>query len=801
MDKIQNNIKLAWRSFKRDKLYSWIKIFSLTIGVAACVLIALFVGNELSYDRQYQNTDKIYRLVKMDEHNGKIRKSVYMPAALSTALMNDFPEIEKSGRLCNIENFGAGSNQINIGGKLDNSYEKGVVFADQNTLEILEAKFIYGNPQNALDNVNSVVITKSRADKFFPNENPLGKTIVINNNTKRPYTITGVINDFPRNTHIEDHFFISLQNIFTDIFDEKEQNSWSGNRYLTYCLVKEGTDILYLEKKLENIASKYDAAITSRKQYKFQPVTDIYLNREQVQDSQSHGDIQFIWILSAIAVCILVLACINFINLFLAKSGNRAKEVGFRKTIGAKRNSIVIQFISESILYSLISVLAGIILAWILLPYFNNQYSFSLSMPWKEWWFLPIIISISTVIGTIAGFYPSLFLSRIESTKALKGKFNQPKKMSGIFSSLVVFQFAASIILVVCSTMVYRQMDYIMNKKVGFDKEQVLVLKSTNTLENNINAFKNELLTIPNVQSVSASSFLPIENTKRNSDSFWDIQSGKDASVVSQIWTVDCDYIKTLGMNIVQGREFTKQPTSNSREAIINQTMATELNLKNPLGTQISNNERQSWKIVGVVEDFNFESFKTSISPLFMVLGESNEVMAIKVKTSNLQTTLSAIKTKWDEFSPNQSIRYSFLDREFAMMYNDTKRMGRFILNFTFLAIFIACLGLFALAQFTIKKRIKEIGIRKVNGAKISEILTMLNKDFVKWVAIAFVIATPIAWYAMHLWLENFAYKANISWWIFVVSGVLSLGIALLSVSWQSWRAATRNPVEALRYE
>jgi putative ABC transport system permease protein len=801
MDTILNNLKLAWRSFKRDKLYSWIKISSLTIGIAACVLIALFVRKELNYDRYYQNTNRIYRLVKVDEKNGKIRKGVYMPAAMSTALMADFPEIEKSGRICNNEHFGAGSNQIRVEGRLDNSYENGVVFAEQKTLEILEAQFIYGNPKNALDKVYSMVITKSRAEKFFPNENPLGKTILINNDIKRPYVITGVIEDFPKNSHLEYYFFISLQNVFTNFFGEEEQTSWSGNRYLTYCLVKKGTDIALLEKKLKNIVSRYDETYKKEKQYKLQPVTDIYMNREQVQDSQSHGDIQFIWILSTIAACILVLACINFINLFLAESGNRAKEVGFRKAIGAKRNSIVFQFISESILYSFISVLAGVMIAWFFLPYFNNLYSFSLSMPWKEWWFFLLIISFSAAIGIIAGFYPSLFLSRIESLKALKGKFNQPKKMSGIFSSLVIFQFAASIMLVICSTMVYRQMNYIMNKKVGFEKEQVLVLKSTNTLGTDISAFKNELLTIPNVQSVSASSFLPIEKTQRNSDSFWDKQKGRDASVVSQIWTVDCDYIKTLGMNIVEGREFSEQSTLDNSKAIINQTMAKELNLKNPLGVQIANNEGQHWEIVGVVEDFNFESLKTNISPLFMVQGNSNEVMAIKVKTSGIQATLGSIKQKWDKFSPNQSIRYSFLDQEFAMMYNDTKRMSSIILNFTFLAIFIACLGLFALAQFTIKKRIKEIGIRKVNGAKISEILTMLNKDFVKWVAIAFVIATPIASFVMHKWLENFAYKTNLSWWIIALAGLLALGIALITVSWQSWKAATRNPVEALRYE
>ncbi len=801
MDTILNNLKLAWRSFKRDKLYSWVKISSLAIGGAACILIALFVRNELSYDKHYRNTDQIYRLVKVDENKGKIRKSVYMPAALAKALMDNYPEIEKAGRISNIETFGAGSNQIRREGKLDNSFEEGVVFADQQTLEILEAQFINGNPQNALNEANSMVITKSRADKFFPNENPIGKTILINNDIKKPYTITGVIEDFPENSHLKYHFFIALQNLFTNFFGEGEQTSWSGNRYITYCLVKEGTDIASLEKKLENIVSRYDKTIKSKKSYEFQPITDIYLNREQVQDMQSHGNIQFIWVLSAIAACILILACINFINLFLAISGNRAKEVGFRKTIGAKRNSIVFQFISESILYSFISVLAGVVLAWIFLPWFNNLSYKSLTMPWKEWWFFPLIISISVIIGTIAGFYPSLFLSRIEPTKALKGKINQPKKMSGIFSSLVVFQFAASITLVVCSTMVYRQMDFIMNKKIGFEKEQVLVLKSTNTLGTNITPFKNELLTIPNVQSVSISSFLPIENTKRNSDSFWDEQKGKDANAVSQIWTVDCDYIKTMGMNIIEGREFSGQSTLDKNAAIVNQTMAKELDLKNPIGAQIINSEGQRWEIVGVVEDFNFESLKTSISPLFMVLGNSNEVMAIKVKTSDIQTTIGSIEKKWAKFSPNQSIRYSFLDQEFALMYNDTERMGSILLNFTFLAIFIACLGLFALAQFTIKKRIKEIGIRKVNGARISEVMVMLNRDFVKWVAIAFVIATPIAYYAMNKWLESFAYKTSLSWWIFALAGLLALGIALLTVSYQSWKAAIRNPVESLRYE
>ncbi|MFA8343566.1 MAG: ABC transporter permease [Rhodothermaceae bacterium] len=795
MGRILSILKIVWRSFKRDKLYSWITVSSLAIGSATCLLIALFVENELNYDKHYLNTDQIYRLVKVDKNKGK--KSVYMPAALAKALMDDYPEIEMAGRICNIETFGAGSNQIRLEGKSDNSYEKGVVYADQEALEILEAQFVYGNPQNALNEVNSMVITKSRAEKFFPNENPIGKTILINNNIDKSYKITGVIEDFPENSHLEYRFFISIKNIFTDIFGEQEQTSWSGNRYFTYCLVKPGTDIASLEKKLENIVSKYDPNIKRKKSYEFQPVHDIYLNRAQVRDSQSHGDIQYIWIFSAVAACILILAAINFINLFLARSGNRAKEVGFRKTMGANRGSIFFQFISETIFYSFISVLTGVFLAWGFLSNFNNLYSKSLTMPWNELWFFPLISFISLVIGAIAGFYPSIFLSRIESVKALKGKFNQPKKMSGILSSLVVFQFTVSIILVVCSTSVYRQMDFIMNKKIGFDKEQVLVLKSTKTLGPTIKSFKNELLKIPNIENVSVSSFLPIDKTKRNSDGFWSEQSGREASVTSQIWTVDRDYIKTLGMNLIEGREFTEQ----RREAIVNQTLVKELGLKNPLGAQIANSSGNRWKIIGVVEDFNFASMKTNIAPLFMISGDASEVMAIKMKTSDIQTTLSLIEQKWNEFSPNQSIRYSFLDQEFTLMYKDTKRMGSIILNFTFLAIFIACLGLFALAQFTIKKRTKEIAIRKVNGAEISKILTFLNKSFVKWVAISFLIASPIAYYVMDKWLENFAYKTTLSWWVFALSGLMALGVALLTVSWQSWRAATRNPVEALKYE
>ncbi len=800
MDTIKNNLKLAWRSFKKDNRYSWIKIGSMAIGIAACLLITLFVKYELTYDRHYLKTDQIYRLVKEYKKKGAIHKSVYMPAALAKAIKNDLPEIEMAGRISNIKVFGAGSNQIRRADRSDSSFEKGIVFVDQESLKILEAQFIHGNPETSLNQVNSMVITESRAEKLFPNENPLGKAVFINNDIKRSYLITGVIKDFPKHSHLNYHFFITLQNIFINFPEKKEQNSWSGNRYLTYCLVKKGTDINALEKKLENTISKYSKNVKRKKHYRLQPINNIYLNKAQIQDELPHGDIQFIWIFSGIAVCILILACINFINLFVARSGNRAREVGLRKIVGAQSNSIFFQFISESVFYCFISVILGVLLAALSLPYFNNLFSKSLTMPWKEWWGLPVMLLISITIGTIAGLYPSLSLSKTKSAKAIKGDSNPSGKKTGVFSSLVILQFTVSIILVICATTVYLQMDFIVSKNLGFNKNNVLVLRGTEALGKRITPFKNELLKIPDVKSVSASSFLPIEKTGRNSDGFWSGQKRDIPGVVSQIWTVDHDYIRTLGMNITEGRNFSREFSDNNT-AIINQSMAEKLQLKAPLGTDIVNYNGHRWTIVGVVEDFNFESLKVNIGPLFMVLGNSSQIITIRLNSSSIRDTLTSIEQIWNQFSPNQSIRYSFMDQEFESMYKDTEKTGIILLNFTLLAFFIACLGLFALTELSIKKRIKEIGIRKVCGVQVAEIIIMLNKDFMKWVAAAFIIACPVAYYAMSKWLENFAYKTSINVWIFVLAGGLAFGIALLTVSRQSLRAATKNPVEALKHD
>ena len=809
MQILKNNIKLAWRSFKRDRLYSWVKISSLATGIAACILITLYIGHELSYNTYYENTDRIFRVYRQGEYQGEIWKGTSMPAPLYKVLEDEYPEIEKVGRINSSELFGAGSHQVRKGDGINNSFEEGFAFADQATLEILESKFIYGNPQNALIDAGDVVISKSKADKLFPNENPVGKTLILNNNTQNPLKITGVFEDFPDNTHLDYHFFIAL---YFNIFGPGERTRWIQSNYDTYVLVKQGTDIQALENKLKDIVTKYlgPALVNGgyinkedihKNDFGLQPIKDIHLRSGEIRDGRLHGDIRFIWIFAAIAACIIILACINFINLSLAKSDSRAKEAGFRKTVGAKRNSIVTQFLSESMLYSMVSVFAGLLLAWFFLPYFNTLSSKSLTMPFTEWWFFPLVLLVITLIGLFAGIYPSLFLSGVKPVKAIKGDLKQSGKISGVYRGLVVFQFAASIMLIIGAGIVLSQMNYIVTKDLGFKKEQVLVLKGTNTLGDRIETFKSELLTLSNIQSVSISNYLPIEGTMRNGNTYWNEgERSTGEPVGAQNWRIDHDYIETLGMEIVEGRNFSKEISSDQNAVIINREMARRLHLEEPVG-KLLDHFGTIIEIVGVIEDFHFNNMKEQVGPLCLHLGTSTEKMSVKISTADISNTLLAIEEKWADFSPNQPIRYRFLDDEFALMYYDVQRMSRILFGFAVLAIFIACLGLFALAQYSIKNRIKEIGVRKVNGAKIAEVLELLNKDFIVWVVVAYFIACPIAYFAMNKWLENFAYKTTLSWWIFALAGVLALGIALLTVSWQSWRAATRNPVEALRYE
>ena len=803
----KNNFKIAWRNLVKQKMYSSVKIGGLALGIAACLLIALLINNELSYDRHFPDGNRIYRVVIVYKD---IANDVYLQAPFANALKENFPEVEQVGRIKPQELFGAGSNEVKRTEKNINTYEEGFAYADQSLLELLNIPMVYGNRAHALDEPNTIVISKRKADKYFPNEDPVGKTLILNNDLSNPYRIGGVIN-LPEKTHFQYDFLFSLKGME---FFPGEQDAWFANNYHVYVKLRPGTDVTMFETKLSDITEKY--IIPSKLQlghksaeklresisFKLQPLSDIYLNPEEIHDNLDHGDIQFVWLFGIIALFILIIASINFINLSTAKSSNRAKEVGLRKTVGSNRVNLIGQFLTESVLYAISSLVLAIFLVEVLLPYFNMLSAKSLVVPWAAWWWLiPLLVISSVVIGVLAGLYPSFYLSSFQPINVLKGSFNRGSIRSTMRSALVIFQFTISIILMIGTLIIYNQFGYILNKKLGFDKEQVVLLQGTNTLGEQVTSFKNELLKLTDVKSVSIGDYLPIAGTKRNTNPFWKEGKSKIETPVSgQLWGVDHDYINTMGMNIIEGRNFSLDMPTDSKAAVVNQALAKELGLANPIGKRITNG-RFTFLVIGIVEDFNYESMRQEIGGLCMVLYNSPKIVSVKVNTSDMSRTIHSITGVWDSFSPNQPIRYTFLDECFARMYEDVQRMGKIFSTFALLAIIIACLGLFALSSFIILQRTKEIGIRKVLGASISNVVFILSKDFLILVVVSMVIACPVAYYFMNMWLQDFAYRIDVSWWTFVLSGGIALLIALLTVGFQAIKAAIANPAKSLRYE
>ncbi len=806
----RNYLKIAGRNLIKYKMYSMIKIGGFAIGIAACLMISLFVKHELSYDKHHANKDRIYRVINVMDIPSDPGKGTAFPAQIAQVLKDHFPEIEKAGRLIPYDWYYAGDNQFRPESHVRNNYEKGFAYADQELLEILEIPMIYGDLKHALTEPNSIVLSKKKADKYFPNEDPVGQTIILNEDESHPFVIGGVMEDFPANSHLQFDFFITL----TDVeFWQGEQTNWCCWNYNPYILVRPDVDPLDLEEKLLLIRDDYIVAHLRKTGNQFaddaqkynsfylQPVKDVRLYSEGIHDIIPHGDIRIVWLFAAIATFILLLACINFVNLSTAKSANRAKEVGLRKVAGSFRGHLIQQFLTESIFFSAISVVLGALLTWILLPYFNAISGKSLVFPWSEWWVAPILAGIIVLIGIIAGIYPSFYLSAFNPIDVIKGNLSHGSKSSKLRGAMVIFQFTTSIILIVGAFIVYRQMSFILNKKLGFDKEQVVLIHGTNTLGDKLKPFKNGLLQLSEVQNTAASNYFPVSGTKRDQNEFWKEGRNKlDKGVGAQIWWVDQDYINTLGMKLSEGRLFSEEIASDSSAIIINQTMARKLGLDSPVGERIMN--WRTWTVVGVVEDFHFESMKGDlIGSLGLVRGTHGSFISVKVNTQNIASALESITKVWDEFMPNQPIRYTFLDETYARMYEDVKRTGNLFTSFAVLAIFVACLGLFGLSAFMAEQRRKEISIRKVLGASFKAIFQLLTLNFLKLILVSFVIAIPIGWYMMQVWLDDFKYRTNLSWDVFVFAGIMVLIIAVLTVSFECIKAAVANPANGLRSE
>ena len=803
---LKNYFKIAFRNLIRFKAYSFINIFGLAIGIAACILILLFVRDELSYDKFNKNADRIYRVHSVGKLLGSELNMAVSPAPLGATMVSDFPEVIQSARLVHNENM--------LIRYKDNVYNETRFFwADSTIFDVFTMPFIQGNPKTALDEPHTMVLTETTAKKYFGNEDPIDKIMNMEDGTA--YVVRGVIKDCPANSHFHYDMFASLSS-----WGGAERSTfWVSNNFHTYIMLKKGASASELQNKLPGFAAKYagpqlqqllgitfDEAKKRGYNYGFvmQPLLGIHLNSHLDYEIEPNSDIKYVYIFSIIALFILLIACINFMNLTTARSSIRSKEVGIRKVLGSNKAKLIKQFLSESILLTFFSVLIAIVLVEIFLPSFSRLSGKNLHTDYfKNLFALPALVVTVLVVGFLAGSYPAFFLSKFQPVKVLKGKLNDAKS-GWLRSGLVVFQFAITIILFVCTFIVYNQMQFVQNKKLGFNKEHVLVIQRAWALENHSEAFKDELLQNPNI--ISASNADNIPGKIFGSTVFKPEDAPQSQQYPLSIMATDYDFAKTLGLELSEGRYFSRESTTDTTAVVLNEEAVKLMEIKNPLGKRImmptQNNEVRFLTIIGVLKDFNYESLHQRIRPLAILLNKGQTAyLPIRFKPADISGTISLIKDQWKKFVPGKPFEYFFLDENFDKLYQSEQKTGQIFTTFSVLAIFIACLGLLGLTIFTVERRIKEIGIRKVLGAPIASIVFLISKEFLKWVLVANVIAFPVAYYFMSKWLDNFAYRTEITVWVFVFSGIIAMAIALITVSSQTIKAATANPVESLRYE
>lgn len=810
LDMYKHYLKISWRNLVRSKVFSSIKIGGFAIGIAACILIALYIQHEASYDQHYADGDRIYRIANnyQSADGGSLWVNLHGP--LKPVLEESFPEMEKVSRVVLWRWDNAGENHIRPVESRNNIYEEGFFYADPELLEILEMPMVYGSSEQALTAPNSMVITKSKADKYFPNENPVGKQMVLNDTPKDTYIIGGVIEDFPSTSHLQGDFILTLAERKTG----PGTSGWCCTNYTYYIKLTPAADKLALEEKMVALRDTYlldkflEAGMTDvedlkkHQSYYLQPIRNAYLNPEDIYDDQVHGSHDMLWIFGTIAVIILVIACLNFINLSTARSIKRAKEVGLRKVVGSVRSSLIYQYLAESIFYSVLSVLVAALIAYLALPLFNNIAAKSLIIPWTSAWFLPSLLSGAVLIGVLSGLYPAFYLSHFNPIEALKGRATSGVRSAFFRSAMVVFQFTATVILIIGALAMHSQFEHYMNKSLGFEKDQVINLLGVNTLAaTERDVLKDELLRLSTVESASLGDYLPVSGASITNFGFQvEERKATDLGFEAARWLVDEDYIKTMGMELVAGRNFTKR-ASDKEGIIINEHMAQQFGLEDPVGTWLVDMFDGRYQVIGVVKDFHFESLITDVRPLAMVLGKGESTLSLKVKTEDMQGSIAAISAVWKDIKPNQPIRYSFMNDRFALMYSDFSRIKQLFLTFSVLAIIVACLGLFALSAYTIEQRSKEISVRKVLGASVSKIFGLLATDFIKLVVIASLIAIPIGWYLMDNFLNDLANRIVLSWPIFLIATLAAFIIALITISYESIKAALVNPATRLRSE
>jgi putative ABC transport system permease protein len=801
---LRNYFRVAFRNIVKQKFYSIINIVGLTVGIVATLFIILYIQDELSYDRFHTKIDQLYRVGLNGRLAGQEIHVVSTPPPLAGAMVSEVPGVEHALRLWEWSDV--------VVRYEDMVFTEDLIFhTDSNFFKVFSFELLEGDTETALKEPNSMVLTESIAEKFFGEEEKLGRIITFSNDNKA-MKVTGVIQDPPHNSHFKYNYLVSFT---SNDFGKSDQ--WLSNSLNTYFVLQEGANIDNVLTSLNsNLIPKYvgpqiqqflgislDQFIEQDGKYGYfiHPVKDIHLFSDVDGELEPPGDIAYIYIFSAIGLFILVIAAINFMNLSTARSSGRAREVGMRKTLGSFKWQLIGQFLMESMVYSFIAVVLAVLAVSILMPQFNllsgKELEFSQLMD-------PLMIggtiALTILLGILAGSYPAFYLTSFKITDVFKGSAAKGTKSGSIRGGLVVVQFAISILLIICTVLVQNQLQYTQNKNLGFDKEKVMVISNVDRLDKNRKAFKDALQNNSNIVAASYStSVIPGVN---NTTIFRKPESEEDHII--GVYFADHEHVDVMGFEVIQGRNFSEDFPSDSTAMLVNEAIVNEMGWEDPIGQKLisfNGDEPMEITVIGVLKDFNFESLRDNIRPLLIRLGGFGNDMTVRYNTDNPKEAVEIVESAWHEVVPDEPFEFNFLDERFDEMYRAEQRLGILFTIFTALAIFIACLGLFGLAAFTAEQRTKEIGIRKAMGASSISIVRLLSSEFVKFILIAFVLSIYPAYFIMSKWLENFAYRIDIDWWVFLLSGFVALVIALFTVSIQSVKASRLNPATTLRYE
>ncbi|MCB0609851.1 MAG: ABC transporter permease [Lewinellaceae bacterium] len=810
-----NFFKLAWRNLLRNRSYSIINILGLSIGVACCMLILLWVADELSYDRWNEKADRTYRVAAEINFGGSHQDYAVCPAPLAAALRSDFPEVEAAVRF---RDYGASLVKTDV----QNYKEQNILYTDSTVFDVFSIEMTQGNPKNALAAPNTVAISESMAHKYFPNESPMGKILTFDDRTK--LTVNGVFRDMPHNSHFISDFLVSLNGV-----EEGENMIWVSHNFPTYYVLREGADPKAFEAKLfPHLLEKYigpqvqammgksyeEIAQTGAFiRYHYQPLTSIHLHSDLVAELGPNASIQYVWIFTAAAIFVLLIACVNFMNLSTARSAQRAKEIGLRKVLGSMKWDLIRQFLSESLFMAAVSFLLALGLAFLAMPYYNDLAGKTLRIPLGNPFFWTASLAGIFIVGLLAGSYPAFYLSGFQPIKVLAGRLMSRTKGISIRSVLVVFQFFIAIVLILGTMTIRKQLGFIQHKKLGFNRDQVLVIDDAYALGNNLQAFKEEMLKNAMFSEATISSFLPTPSSRSDNPVCRESRLGEDVCVSMQNWRVDEDYVPTLGLEMAAGRNFSRDFPTDSTGLIINETAAKLYGFDEPIGQILyvpddfgeGGPHMVPYHVIGVVKDFHYESMRQNIRALCLIQGRSSGAVSIKLNSGDAASAVAAAERNWKTMAPGQPFNYYFLDESFDRVYRVENRISRIIGIFSGLSILVSCLGLLGLAAFATEQRIKEIGVRKVLGASTMGIVGLFSREFLKLVLLAIVIATPLAWWGINLWLRDFAYSIDTSLVSFLpsalIAGLIAVLVAGLTVGFQSVKAALANPIESLRSE